>query len=138
MKKKLINLFYRLILSFIICYSIPIPINMEDKSSCIHSGQHSIQANGIFGVKNTSVHHSLNRTNEGKLREKRDYTGDMDIEAIQTTINDHKTMIEDNRIMIYNIINNSITKTTYNKLLPTITLAQLQFGTAVKTVHLYS
>lgn len=103
-----VNLFHTIILGLIICYSIAIPINREDKSSFIRNGQYSIQADQIIGIRKRSMKSSLNITKEGELRQKRDNVGTMDIKAIQTTINDHKTMIEDNRVMIFNIINSSI------------------------------
>jgi hypothetical protein len=36
----------------------------------------------------------------------------MDIKAIQATVNDHRTMIQDNRLMINNIVNNAINNNT--------------------------
>lgn len=101
------NLVHIIILGFIIYYSIATPINREDGLSFIRNGQHSKHADQIIGIKKRSMRFSPNTTTR-KLRQKRNNVDTMDIKAIQTTINDHKTMIEDNRVMIYNVINSSI------------------------------
>jgi hypothetical protein len=101
------NLSYVLLLRFIIYYSIVSPTDAQGKLSFI------IRHDQLIGIKNSSIRGLLTKeTNEQKLREKRDNTGNVDIKAIQATINDHRTMIEDNRIMIYNMINNSINNTS--------------------------
>ena len=49
--------------------------------------------------KNALIGGLLTKTiNEQKLREKRDNVDNIDVKAIQAIINDHRTMIEDNRI----------------------------------------
>jgi hypothetical protein len=108
------NLSYALLLRFIICYSIVSPTDAQGKLSfIIRHDQRSIEDDQLIGVKNSSIGCLLTKgTNEQKIREKRDNTGNVDIKAIQATISDHRTMIEDNRIMIYNMLNNSINNTS--------------------------
>jgi hypothetical protein len=89
------NLSYVLLLRLIIYYSIVSPTDAQGKLSVI------IRHDQLIGIKNSSIRYLLTKeTNEQKLREKRDNTGNVDIKAIQSTINDHKTMIEDNRIRV--------------------------------------
>jgi len=96
------NLSYVLLLRLIIYYSIVSPTDAQSKLSfTIRHDQRSIKDDQLICIKNSSIRWLLTKEiNEQKLREKRDNTGNVDIKAIQATINDHKTMIEDNRIRV--------------------------------------
>lgn len=49
------------------------------------------------------------------MRNERDVTSENDIRAIQATINDHRTMIEDNKIAIINMINNGSVNNNFQR-----------------------
>ncbi|CAF1290341.1 unnamed protein product [Rotaria sordida] len=106
-----------LLASFAVRYSIAIPSigsagNNSDWSSTIsqHRKQ-SFMENEINVNKNKSIDLLDKETitdRQQQQRAKRDNTGGVDVKAIQATINNHRTMIEDHRIMIDQIMNNSI------------------------------
>mgnify|MGYP001096358022 CR=1 FL=1 len=72
----------------------------------------SVNSADVRGKLIFALHH-----NEVSLRKSRDINDNIDVNAIQTTINDHRTLIEDNRLMINNIINNPINNTNLQQII---------------------
>jgi hypothetical protein len=116
-----INFYYSLLVSFIIGCSVAIPTDAQGKSTLlIREGPPAIKDDQIIGFKNSLISRLLiKKTSKQKLRRKRDNNDSMDIKAIQAKINDHHTMIEDNRIMINNIINNSVNNNNIQEVIAT-------------------
>ena len=99
-----------LIFTFVIWYSATTATDKEAKPSPSTSrDQESIQNNYISADKRKLFILVFNETEfKKKLRRKRDTSDNTDIKAIVATINDHRTIMDDHRTMINNIINNSI------------------------------
>ncbi|CAF1608562.1 unnamed protein product [Rotaria magnacalcarata] len=96
-----------MLLAFLIWHSIALPINTGSKASLINRYiERSMINHKIFDIYNVWIRFLLNKpTNENKLRQKRDGTASVDIAAVQATVNDQRTMIDDHRTLITNFLN---------------------------------